>query len=72
MPPWGLGSKSIRDKLEHSREHTSTNRRTKKCRKNVYQYPRTCNRTQNLKIKILKKYQSHEYLRDHGITEIEK
>ena len=52
--------------------HTSTNRRTKKCRKNMYQYPRMCNCTENLKIKILKKYQSHEYLRDHGITEIEK
>jgi len=38
----------------------------------MYQYPRMCNCTENLKIKILKKYQSHEYLRDHGITEIEK
>ena len=38
----------------------------------MYQYPRTYNRTENLKIKILKKYQSQEYLRDHRITGIEK
>ena len=66
-------TKSIRDKLEHSLSSAYFNKSShEKVSKNVYQYLRTCNRTENLKIKILKKYQSHEYLRDHGITEIEK